>query len=173
MMLFRSTRTYVWCFKFCKILHSNNDYNLPDYLNRAVLLSLIDRMSLLKISLILLFQNSRSATVRVYFIIFILFKQNSSVIAALRLWLKLRSLWELFFALKNWPSSDDWLFLHRWLLHLHDNWMLHLVGSHHALRLLVRHRLQHERVGFLEAPALQDPRDGEERADEGKETSHG
>ena len=73
------------------IFHSN-DYNLPTPLNEAALLNLIDRMSLLKISLILLFQNSRSATVRVYFIIFILFKQNSSVIAALRLSLKSHSL---------------------------------------------------------------------------------
>ena len=50
-------------------------------------------------------------------------------------------------------------------LHLNDNRRLHLSGSHHALLLLVRHRLQHQRVGLLEAPALEDPSDGEEGAD--------
>jgi len=57
-------------------------------------------------------------------------------------------------------------------LHLHDDWLLHRSGSHHALLLLVRHRLQHQRVGFLEAPTFQDPRDGEERADKGEEATH-
>ena len=57
-------------------------------------------------------------------------------------------------------------------LHLHDNRRLHLAGSHRALLLLVRHRLQHQRVGLLEAPTLEDPGDGEEGADKG-EASHG
>ena len=58
-------------------------------------------------------------------------------------------------------------------LHLHDHRRLHLPGSHHALLLLVRHRLQHQRVGLLEAPTLEDPSGGEEGADGGEEASHG
>ena len=58
-------------------------------------------------------------------------------------------------------------------LHLNDNRRLHLAGSHRALLLLVGHRLQHQRVGLLEAPALEDPSGGEERTDGGEEASHG
>jgi len=58
-------------------------------------------------------------------------------------------------------------------LHLNDHRRLHLPGSHHALLLLVRHRLQHQRIGLLEAPTLEDPCDGEEGADKGEEASHG
>ena len=58
-------------------------------------------------------------------------------------------------------------------LHLNDHWRLHLPGSHRALLLLVRHRLQHERVGLLEAPALEDPSGRKEGADKGEEAAHG
>ena len=58
-------------------------------------------------------------------------------------------------------------------LHLNNDGRLHLAGSHHALLLLVRHRLQHHGVWLLEAPALEDPGGGEERTDGGKEASHG
>ena len=58
-------------------------------------------------------------------------------------------------------------------LHLNDNRRLHVTRSHRALLLLVRHRLQHQRVGLLEAPALEDPSGGEEGADKGEETAHG
>jgi len=58
-------------------------------------------------------------------------------------------------------------------LHLHDDGRLHLTGGHHALLLLVRHRLQHHGVLLLEAPTLEDPGGGEECTDEGEEASHG
>jgi len=38
---------------------------------------------------------------------------------------------------------------------------------------LVCHRLQHQRVGFLEAPTLEDPSGGEEGTDKGEEAAHG
>jgi hypothetical protein len=58
-------------------------------------------------------------------------------------------------------------------LHLNNHWRLHVTRSHRTLLLLVRHRLQHQRVGLLEAPTLEDPSGGEEGADKGEEAAHG
>ena len=58
-------------------------------------------------------------------------------------------------------------------MHLNDDGRLHVTRSHRALLLLVRHRLQHQRVGLLEAPTLEDPSGGEEGADKGEEAAHG
>ena len=39
--------------------------------------------------------------------------------------------------------------------------------------LLVRHRLQHQRVWLFKTPTLEDPSGGKQGTDKGEETSHG